>query len=79
MTSVAWVGAASSLSIYPFDLTQQPALSVPCGFASDKLPIGLQIVGAKYNDALVLGAGYAYQGARPINPAFPGEESPHVP
>ena len=30
---------------YPFNLTQQPAASVPCGFSSDGLPIGLQIVG----------------------------------
>ena len=30
---------------YPFNLTQQPAASVPCGFTSDGLPIGLQIVG----------------------------------
>jgi aspartyl-tRNA(Asn)/glutamyl-tRNA(Gln) amidotransferase subunit A len=56
---------------YPFNLTQQPALSVPCGFTSEGLPIGLQIVGAKYNDALVLRAGYAYQGSRPLQPAFP--------
>ncbi|MGV0741222.1 amidase [Mycolicibacterium sp. XJ870] len=48
---------------YPFNLTQQPALSVPCGFSSDGLPIGLQIVGPRHADALVLRVGQAYQNA----------------
>jgi aspartyl-tRNA(Asn)/glutamyl-tRNA(Gln) amidotransferase subunit A len=48
---------------YPFNLTQQPAISVPCGFTSSHLPIGLQIVGARYADALVLRAAHAYQNA----------------
>lgn len=46
---------------YPFNLTQQPALSVPCGFTDDGRPIGLQIVGARHDDGRVLGAGRAYQ------------------
>ncbi len=48
---------------YPFNLTQQPALSVPCGFTSDGLPVGLQIVGARHADALTLRVGQAYQAA----------------
>jgi aspartyl-tRNA(Asn)/glutamyl-tRNA(Gln) amidotransferase subunit A len=48
---------------YPFNLTQQPALSVPCGFTNAGLPIGLQIVGARHADALVLRVGQAYQSA----------------
>ncbi len=48
---------------YPFNLTQQPAASVPCGFTEAGLPIGLQIVGAKYADALVLRAAQAYEQA----------------
>jgi aspartyl-tRNA(Asn)/glutamyl-tRNA(Gln) amidotransferase subunit A len=51
---------------YPFNLTQQPAASVPCGFTSAGLPVGLQIVGAKYKDALVLRAAHAYQTANPL-------------
>ncbi len=51
---------------YPFNMTGQPALSVPCGFDSEGLPIGLQLVGARYNDALVLQAGHAYQQAVPL-------------
>lgn len=46
---------------YPFNLTQQPALSVPCGFTTAGLPIGLQIVGARHADATVLRVGQAYQ------------------
>jgi aspartyl-tRNA(Asn)/glutamyl-tRNA(Gln) amidotransferase subunit A len=48
---------------YPFNLTQQPALTVPCGFTSAGLPIGLQIVGPRHSDALVLRLGQAYQSA----------------
>lgn len=45
----------------PFNLTGQPALSLPCGYSGDGLPIGLQIVGREFEEALVLRAGYAYQ------------------
>jgi aspartyl-tRNA(Asn)/glutamyl-tRNA(Gln) amidotransferase subunit A len=51
---------------YPFNLTQQPAASVPCGFSSDGLPIGLQIVGPARQDHLVLRAARAFEGARPF-------------
>jgi len=50
---------------YPFNLTQQPAASVPCGFTSDGLPIGLQIVGPMHDDALVLRAARSFETARP--------------
>ena len=39
---------------YPFNLTGQPAISIPCGFSSDGLPIGLQIAGRRHADAGVL-------------------------
>jgi len=48
---------------YPFNMTQQPALSVPCGFTGTGLPVGLQIVGPRHADALVLRVGQAYQSA----------------
>jgi aspartyl-tRNA(Asn)/glutamyl-tRNA(Gln) amidotransferase subunit A len=51
---------------YPFNLTQQPAASVPCGFTAGGLPVGLQIVGPRYADALVLRASRAFESARPI-------------
>jgi aspartyl-tRNA(Asn)/glutamyl-tRNA(Gln) amidotransferase subunit A len=50
---------------YPFNMTQQPAASVPCGFTNDGLPIGLQIVGPPRNDTLVLRAARAFESARP--------------
>lgn len=46
---------------YPFNMTQQPAASVPCGFTAAGLPIGLQIVGPRHADALVLRAARAYE------------------
>jgi aspartyl-tRNA(Asn)/glutamyl-tRNA(Gln) amidotransferase subunit A len=51
---------------YPFNVTQQPAASVPCGFTGDGLPIGLQIVGPMRADALVLRAARAFEAARPF-------------
>jgi aspartyl-tRNA(Asn)/glutamyl-tRNA(Gln) amidotransferase subunit A len=50
---------------YPFNLTQQPAASVPCGYSSDGLPIGLQIVGPARQDHLVLRAARAFESAHP--------------
>lgn len=48
---------------YPFNMTQQPALSVPCGLTSAGLPAGLQIVGPRHGDRTVLRAGRAYEQA----------------
>ena len=45
----------------PFNLTGMPALSIPCGFTKDSLPIGLQIVSRAWNEAGVLRTGYAFQ------------------
>ena len=45
---------------YPFNMTQQPATSVPCGFTADGLPVGLQVVGPRHADATVLAAAHAY-------------------
>ncbi|MDE0173927.1 MAG: amidase [Defluviicoccus sp.] len=49
----------------PFNLTRQPAASVPCGFTADGRPVGLQIVGPQHGDALVLRAARAFETARP--------------
>jgi aspartyl-tRNA(Asn)/glutamyl-tRNA(Gln) amidotransferase subunit A len=51
---------------FPFNLTQQPAASIPCGLTKSGLPVGLHIVGPKYADALVLRAARAFEAARPI-------------
>jgi aspartyl-tRNA(Asn)/glutamyl-tRNA(Gln) amidotransferase subunit A len=50
---------------YPFNLTQQPAGSIGCGFTAAGLPVGLQIVGPRYRDGLVLAAMAAYEAAAP--------------
>lgn len=50
---------------YVFNLTGQPAATVPCGFASDGLPVGLQIVGRFGDDATVLRASAAFEALRP--------------
>ena len=46
---------------YPFNLTQQPAASVPCGFTEAGLPIGIQIVGRHGDDVRVLQAAHALE------------------
>lgn len=47
----------------PFNLSGLPALTVPCGFSKENLPIGLQIVSRAWNESGVLRAGYSYQQA----------------
>jgi len=51
---------------FPFNLTQQPAASIPCGLTREGLPVGLHLVGPRYGDALVLRAARAFESARPI-------------
>ncbi len=51
---------------YPFNLTQQPAATIPCGFDRDGLPIGLQIVGKMFDDVSVLRAARAFESIAPI-------------
>ncbi len=51
---------------FPFNMTGEPAASVPCGFTKMGLPIGLHIVSGRYRDKQVLQAAYAYQNAQPL-------------
>lgn len=55
----------------PFNLTALPALSLPCGFTREGLPIGLQIVSRAWADAKALNAGYAYEQATEWHKRFP--------
>jgi aspartyl-tRNA(Asn)/glutamyl-tRNA(Gln) amidotransferase subunit A len=55
---------------YPFNLTQQPAASVPCGFTRDGMPVGLQIVGPMHDDRLVLRVARAFEKARPWQASY---------
>ena len=51
---------------YPFNLTRQPAATVPCGLTSAGLPAGLQVVGPSYGDVAVLQAARAFEKRRPF-------------
>jgi aspartyl-tRNA(Asn)/glutamyl-tRNA(Gln) amidotransferase subunit A len=57
---IDWAGFS-----HPFNLSQQPAISVPCGPTAAGLPVGLQIVAAKHREDLVLRAARAFEAARP--------------
>lgn len=56
---------------YPFNLTQQPAASVPCGFTASGLPVGLQFVGRHGDDERVLQASHALEQLLDLKPAHP--------
>jgi len=60
---------------YPFNLSGHPAASVRAGLTGNGLPVGLQIVGPRHRDDLVLQASYAYEQARPWNDDWPDAET----
>jgi aspartyl-tRNA(Asn)/glutamyl-tRNA(Gln) amidotransferase subunit A len=53
--------------------TGQPALSLPCGFTAGGLPIGLQLIGRRFEDAALLRAAHAYEQATPWHARRPPE------
>ena len=53
----------SSRNTYPISVWGLPAISVPCGFSQSGLPIGLQIIGARFRETDVLMLAHAYQRA----------------
>jgi len=55
----------------PWNMGEQPALSVNCGFTPGGMPIGLQIVGPRFSDRRVLQLGKAYESWRPVAPPWP--------
>lgn len=54
-----------SIYTYPFNVSGHPACNVPCGFDADGLPVGLQIVGRRHDDLLVLQLARAFERAHP--------------
>ena len=56
---------AASVLTFIFNMTGQPAATVPCGFTKAGLPIGLQIIGRRFDDVTVLRASAAFEAARP--------------
>jgi aspartyl-tRNA(Asn)/glutamyl-tRNA(Gln) amidotransferase subunit A len=59
----------------PANLTGAPAISLPCGFSPEGLPIGLQLIGPRLGEAVVLRAAYAYERATPWHSRFPPDPS----
>jgi len=63
--------AASWRLTYPYNLTGMPAISVPCGFDSRGLPIGLQIAGKMFDEATILRVAHAYESTHRWNAVAP--------
>jgi aspartyl-tRNA(Asn)/glutamyl-tRNA(Gln) amidotransferase subunit A len=55
----------------PYNMSEQPALSINAGYTSAGLPIGLQIIGRRFDDAGVLALGAAWEQLRPVQRAWP--------
>jgi aspartyl-tRNA(Asn)/glutamyl-tRNA(Gln) amidotransferase subunit A len=64
MTSEAMLGWTPFS--YPFNLSQQPAISLPCGLTTEGLPMGVQLVGPMFGDAQVLQAAKALETCYPL-------------
>ena len=67
-------GAAYASLTMPFNLSGTPAISLPCGFNHDGLPIGLQIAGGPFQESLVLRAARAYEAATEWHKRVPSLE-----
>jgi aspartyl-tRNA(Asn)/glutamyl-tRNA(Gln) amidotransferase subunit A len=68
---LGWLGFT-----FPFNLTWQPAASLPVGFASDGLPVGLQIVGRRFGEATLLRLASAFEAAFPWQDRRPPAANP---
>ena len=57
------IGTVAALTQYtrPYNITGFPAISIPCGFSTDDLPIGLQLAGRPFDEETVLRAAHAYE------------------
>lgn len=71
----AWDWMAWAEFMYPFNFSGNPASVIPCGFDNAGLPIGLQIVGRRFDDLGVLQASAAFEEAMPVHQTRPSFES----
>ena len=60
---------------FPGNLSGLPAISLPCGFSAEKLPIGLQLIGRAFEEAALLRAALAYERSTPWHKMFPPEQN----
>jgi aspartyl-tRNA(Asn)/glutamyl-tRNA(Gln) amidotransferase subunit A len=67
----AWDWVSWAEFSYPFNMSWNPAASVPCGFTAEGLPVGLQVVGKRFDDLGVLQAAAAYEQIHPWADARP--------
>jgi aspartyl-tRNA(Asn)/glutamyl-tRNA(Gln) amidotransferase subunit A len=56
---------------FPFNLSQQPAIAVPCGFSKSGLPISLQLVAPAWREDLALRAAFAFEQANDFFSKWP--------
>ena len=70
-----WDWMSWSEFMYPFNMSNNPAVTVPCGFTPAGLPVGLQIVGKRFDDLGVLQAAAAYEGIHPVYLQLPTFDS----
>ncbi|HEY6979536.1 amidase [Reyranella sp.] len=68
--TLGMVGRFTALT-RPFNTLGVPALSVPCGFDANGLPIGMQLVGRPFDEALLYRIGHAYQGVTEFHRRVP--------
>ncbi len=70
-TASPWARLQRSYLTYAFSVLGLPAISIPCGFTRDGLPVGLQIVGRRRGEAAVLRAAAAFEAAQPWADGIP--------
>ncbi len=63
----------------PGNLTGLPSISIPCGQTAENLPVGLQLIGKRWEESTVLRAAYAFEQATPWHRLFPDVAAPQMP